>query len=92
VTVTRAPQHDRRHRLATLPGTEQAVRGFGKLGDRLDAVLVRPLRTCAGDVRLDEQVLAQDGVSDLDLDRFRAVPGSRPLAADLFLDPLENPT
>lgn len=35
-------------------------------------------------------VLAQEGVTDLDLDRYRAMPEGGPLETGLFLDPLES--
>jgi citronellol/citronellal dehydrogenase len=59
------------------------------MADAAHAVLVRDPRTCTGHFFLDEEVLAQEGVTDLD--RYRAVPGGGPLETDLFLDPLESP-
>jgi citronellol/citronellal dehydrogenase len=51
---------------------------------------VRDPRTCTGNFFIDEDVLAQEGVTDLD--RYRAVPGDGRLEPDLFLDPLESDT
>ena len=42
----------------------------------------------AGHFFIDEEVLAQEGVTNLD--RYRTVSGNGPLATDLFLDPLES--
>ncbi len=58
------------------------------MADAAHAVLVRDPRTCTGHFFLDEEVLAQQGVTDLD--RYRTVPGDGPLETDLFLDPPES--
>lgn len=60
------------------------------MADAAYAVLVRDPRTCTGNFFLDDEVLAQEGVTDLS--GYRAVPGSGPLREDLFLDPLEGDT
>jgi citronellol/citronellal dehydrogenase len=57
------------------------------MADAAHAVLLRDPRTCTGRFLIDEQVLAELGVTDLD--RYRVVPGGGPLETDLFLDPLE---
>ncbi|MBK1787624.1 SDR family oxidoreductase [Prauserella cavernicola] len=57
------------------------------VADAAHAVLVRDSR-CTGNFFLDEQVLAEEGVTDLD--HYRAGDGRRPLEADLFLEPLEE--
>ena len=59
------------------------------MSDAAHAVLSRDPRSCTGNFFIDEDVLAQEGVTDLD--RYRTVAGSGPLATDLFLDPLESP-
>jgi citronellol/citronellal dehydrogenase len=77
--------------VANLLGGDQALAGSRTptiMADAAHAVLVRDPRTCTGHFFLDEQVLAQQGVTDLD--RYRTVPGGGPLEADLFLDPLES--
>ncbi|MFD4250067.1 SDR family oxidoreductase [Amycolatopsis thermoflava] len=57
------------------------------MADAAHAVLVRDPRACTGNFFLDDEVLADEGVTDLD--RYRAGSGDEPLEADLFLDPLE---
>ncbi len=57
------------------------------MADAAHAVLVRDSRTCTGNFFLDEQVLAEEGVTDLT--GYRADPAATgPLDADLFLEPL----
>ena len=78
--------------VANLLGGERSVassRTTAIMSDAAHAVLVRDPRTCTGQFFLDEDVLAQEGVTDFE--RYRAVPGSGPLETDLFLDPLEGP-
>jgi citronellol/citronellal dehydrogenase len=58
------------------------------MADAAHAVLVRNSRSCTGNFLIDEEVLAEEGVTDLD--RYRVVPGGPPLEADLFLDPVEE--
>lgn len=57
------------------------------MADAAYAILVRDSRTCTGNFFIDEQVLAEGGITDLD--RYRALPDGPTLEADLFLDPLE---
>jgi len=45
-------------------------------------------KSFTGNFLIDEDVLADEGVTDLE--RYRAVPGTGPLEADLFLDPVED--
>jgi citronellol/citronellal dehydrogenase len=59
------------------------------MADAAHAVLVRDSRSCSGNFYIDEDVLAESGVTDLD--RYRVVRGGPPLEADLFLDPVEEP-
>jgi len=56
------------------------------MADAAHAILVRDSGTCTGDFFIDEEVLAEEGVTDLD--RYRVVPDGPPLEADLFLDPV----
>ena len=58
------------------------------MADAAHAVLVRDSRTCTGNFFIDEDVLAEEGV--IDLDRYRVVPDGPPLEADLFLDPVQE--
>ena len=77
--------------VANLLGGAEAMAGSRTpmiMSDAAHAVLVRDPRSCTGNFFIDEDVLAQEGVTDLD--RYRAVSGSGPLATDLFLDPLEG--
>jgi citronellol/citronellal dehydrogenase len=54
------------------------------LADTAYAILTRPSRECTGNFFIDEDVLAEEGVTDLD--RYRADPEGGELATDLFLD------
>jgi citronellol/citronellal dehydrogenase len=54
------------------------------LADTAYAILTRPSRECTGNFFIDEDVLAEEGVTDLD--RYRADPEGDELATDLFLD------
>ncbi|MFE5478469.1 SDR family oxidoreductase [Nocardia sp. NPDC056541] len=46
-------------------------------------VLTSPAEHTTGNFLIDEEVLAEHGITDLD--RYRAVPGNAPLTVDLFL-------
>ncbi|MFF5988238.1 SDR family oxidoreductase [Prauserella flavalba] len=75
--------------IANLLGGEESVaraRTPGIVADAAHAILVRDSRTCTGNFFLDEDVLVEEGVTDLD--RYRAGDGDQPLDADLFLDPV----
>jgi citronellol/citronellal dehydrogenase len=77
--------------VANLLGGDEALAGSRTpsiMSDAAHAVLVRDPRSCTGNFFIDEDVLAEEGVTDLD--RYRAVPGSSRLEADLFLDPLDG--
>jgi len=54
------------------------------LADAAHAILTRPSRECTGNFFIDEEVLAEEGITDLD--RYRADPEGGGLAVDLFLD------
>ena len=54
------------------------------LADAAHAILARPSRECTGNFFIDEEVLAEEGVTDLG--RYRADPQGGELAVDLFLD------
>lgn len=54
------------------------------LADAAHAILARPSRECTGNFFIDEEVLAEEGVTDLE--RYRADPQGGDLAVDLFLD------
>ena len=54
------------------------------VADAAHAILARPSRECTGNLFIDEDVLAEEGITDLD--RYRADPEGGELAMDLFLD------
>jgi citronellol/citronellal dehydrogenase len=75
--------------IANLLGGDEAVAGSRTpeiMSDAAHAVLVRDPRSCTGNFFLDDDVLAEEGVTDLS--GYRAVADGGPLMADLFLDPL----
>ena len=54
------------------------------LGDAAHAILIRPSREYTGNFVIDEEILAEEGITDLE--RYRADPEGGELAVDLFLD------
>jgi citronellol/citronellal dehydrogenase len=77
--------------VANLRGGEDTVgrsRTPEIMADAAHAVLVRDSRACTGNFFIDEDVLREEGVTDLE--QYRVGPGEQPLEADLFLDPLEE--
>ena len=74
-----------------LLGGDDAVAGSRTpeiVADAAHAVLVRDPRSCTGRFLVDDEVLAEEGVTDLE--RYRTVPGDHPLQTDLFIDPAED--
>jgi len=70
--------------LAMIPGIDTArCRKPEILADAAHAILTREARGCTGNFFLDDEVLAEDGITDLD--RYAVTPGQEPLP-DLFLD------
>ncbi|MFR9750676.1 SDR family oxidoreductase [Nocardia sp. 004] len=70
-----------------LLGGEEAVAASRTAHICADAALLlvtSPASTYTGQLLFDEDVLAANGITDLD--RYRVVPGSGPLADDLFVD------
>ena len=53
--------------------------------DSAYAILTKPAREYTGQTLIDDEVLAEAGVTDLE--RYRAAPGDGELIADLFVDP-----
>jgi citronellol/citronellal dehydrogenase len=53
------------------------------MADAALQVLQRPAASCTGNFFIDEDILAQSGITDLE--RYSVVPGSRELMPDLFL-------
>jgi citronellol/citronellal dehydrogenase len=54
------------------------------VADAAHAILTRDSRTCSGNFYIDEDVLTEQG--ETDLEKYRTLPGDGPLNADLFLD------
>ena len=71
--------------LAMIPGVDPAMcRKPEIMADAAHAVFGRDARQHTGNFYIDEQVLAAEGVTDLD--RYAVVPGNRQFLPDLFLD------
>lgn len=58
------------------------------VSDAAHAILTRDPRSCTGNFFIDEDVMRDEGLTDLE--HYRAAPGSGPLEPDLFLEPLET--
>lgn len=56
------------------------------VADAAHAILVRDAKTCTGNHFVDDEVLAEEGVTDLS--GYRAADGQEELALDIFLDPV----
>lgn len=56
------------------------------VADAAYRVLTRDPRTCTGNFFIDDEVLAAEGVTDLEA--YRTTPGPGPLEPDLFTDPV----
>lgn len=70
-----------------LLGGEEAMaqsRTADILADAAHAILTRPSREYTGNFVIDEDILAEEGITDLE--RYRADPDGGELAVDLFLD------
>jgi citronellol/citronellal dehydrogenase len=69
-----------------LGGEESMARARGPaiVADATYAIVRRPSRECTGNFFIDEDVLAQEGVTDLE--RYRFGESDAELAVDLFLD------
>jgi citronellol/citronellal dehydrogenase len=71
--------------LAMIPGMDPAAcRTPEILADAAAFIFARDARTATGNFYIDEQVLAAEGVTDLD--RYAVVPGTKRFLPDLFLD------
>ncbi|WP_083884282.1 SDR family oxidoreductase [Nocardia higoensis] len=74
--------------VSNLLGGDEALQGSRSpeiVADAAHAILLRDGRECTGNFFIDDEVLAEEGITDLD--RYRIGDGSRPLDPDLFLDP-----
>lgn len=77
--------------IANLLGGDDAVRHARTtqiVADAAHAILSRDPRSCTGNFFIDEDVVLDEGATDLE--QYRAAPDSGPLEPDLFLDPLET--
>lgn len=71
--------------LAMIPGVDLgACRKPEILADAAYAILNRPSHQCTGNFFIDDEVLASEGVTDLD--RYSVVPGTKDFLIDFFLD------
>lgn len=71
--------------LTMLPGVDRKMcRKPEILADAALAILKRDSRTCTGHLFVDEDVLAQEGVTDLG--KYAVLPGNNKFLPDLFLD------
>lgn len=71
--------------LAMIPGVDLAAcRKPEILADAAYAILNRNSRECTGNFFIDDEVLASEGVTDLD--QYSVVPGTKDFLTDFFLD------
>ena len=54
------------------------------MGDAAYAILNRPAKECTGNFFIDDEVLASEGITDLD--KYAVVPGTTDFLKDLYLD------
>jgi citronellol/citronellal dehydrogenase len=60
------------------------------VADAAYLILGRPSRECTGNFFIDEDVLAEAGITDLD--GYAVVPGTVDFAPDFFIDKVPRPT
>ncbi|MBM3655460.1 MAG: NAD(P)-dependent oxidoreductase [Actinobacteria bacterium] len=71
--------------LAMIPGVDRAAcRTPEILADAAYIILNRSSDTCSGNFFVDDEVLASEGITDLD--RYSVVPGTKDFLLDFFLD------
>ncbi len=71
--------------LAMIPGIDTAAcRKPEILADAAHAILNRPAKDCTGNFFIDDEVLASQGVTDLD--KYSVIPGTTEFLTDFFLD------
>lgn len=71
--------------LAMIPGVDLAAcRKPEILADAAYAILNRNSRECTGNFFIDDEVLASEGITDLD--QYSVVPGTKDFLIDFFLD------
>ena len=71
--------------LAMIPGVDTAAcRTTEILADAAYVILNRPAADCTGNFFVDDEVLASEGITDLD--KYAVVPGTKDFLLDFFLD------
>ena len=71
--------------LAMIPGVDTAACRTPKiLADAAYVILNRPAADCTGNFFVDDEVLASEGITDLD--KYAVVPGTKDFLLDFFLD------
>ena len=71
--------------LAMIPGVDTAAcRTPEILADAAYVILNRPAADCTGNFFVDDEVLASEGITDLD--KYAVVPGTKDFLLDFFLD------
>jgi citronellol/citronellal dehydrogenase len=71
--------------LAMIPGVEsEYCRKPEIYSDSAYIVLNRPGKECTGNFFIDDEVLASEGITDLD--KYSVVPGTKEFIPDLFID------
>jgi citronellol/citronellal dehydrogenase len=56
------------------------------LADAAHIILTRDARACSGNFFIDDTLLAEAGMTDIDLDRYAVVPGTKNFIPDFFVD------
>ena len=71
--------------LAMIPGVDTAAcRTPEILADAAYAIFQRKAKDCTGNFFVDDEVLASEGINDLD--KYSVVPGTKDFLVDFFLD------
>ena len=71
--------------LAMIPGVDTAAcRTPEILADAAYIILNRPAKECTGNFFVDDELLASEGITDLD--KYAVVPGTKDFLLDFFLD------
>ncbi|MFZ9100519.1 MAG: short chain dehydrogenase, partial [Candidatus Planktophila sp.] len=71
--------------LQMIPGVDTAAcRTPEILADSAYIILNRPAKECTGNFFVDDEVLASEGITDLD--KYAVVPGTKDFLLDFFLD------
>ncbi|MEI6843810.1 MAG: NAD(P)-dependent oxidoreductase [Actinomycetes bacterium] len=71
--------------LAMIPGVDTAAcRTPEILADAAHAIFQREAKDCTGNFFVDDEVLASEGINDLD--KYSVVPGTKDFLVDFFLD------